>query len=406
MYQRDGKSAFKKDLTNIRLLCQALDNPQDQFKSIHIAGTNGKGSSAHMIASVLQEAGYKIGLYTSPHLKNFTERIKLNGTEIAEENIVEFVSANRDLIDEINPSFFEITVAMAFWYFARQSVDFAIVEVGLGGRLDSTNIIVPEVSLITNISLDHTEMLGSSIESIAYEKAGIVKEHIPVVIGEYLEESAKIFQQVADDRNSDILYANKKYHVEMGEVVSLAFHTTLPINIDGWPEYQKKNIPGILTVLDVLKDQGVHFTTEEVKTGIESFKINTGLKGRWQTLALNPLTICDTAHNVAGIKVIVEELSKIKRRDLYIVWGMVVDKEIKDMLELLPEDVYFYFCRPDIPRGMNAETLYKVAKEMGLKGEIIEDVNKALATATSRANPDDMIYVGGSTFVVAELKDL
>jgi dihydrofolate synthase/folylpolyglutamate synthase len=404
MYQRVGRSAIKTDLTNIKLLCEELGDPQNKFKSIHIAGTNGKGSSAHMIASVLQEAGFKTGLYTSPHLKNFTERIKLNGIEIPEDDIVNFVNANKAAIDKIQPSFFEITVAMAFWFFAESSIDFAVVEVGLGGRLDSTNIIRPEVSLITNISLDHTQMLGTSIESIAYEKAGIIKEGVPVVIGEYQEESATVFSEISKERNAPILFAGKKYSIYREEI--LTKRDRLVLNLKGWPNYQFRNLPGVLRTLDVLNNNGLDISDKNIHDGIMSFKESTALKGRWQILNTNPLIICDTAHNEAGIKAVVEEISKIKYKKLHVVWGMVIDKAVEDMLDLLPGDAYYYFCQPDIPRAMDVEKIYSVAKKMALDGEIIEDVNDALARAVSCANEDDMIYVGGSTFVVAELKDL
>jgi dihydrofolate synthase/folylpolyglutamate synthase len=329
---------------------------------------------------------------------------KLNGIEIPEDDIVNFVNDNKAAIDKIQPSFFEITVAMAFWFFAENSIDFAVVEVGLGGRLDSTNIIRPEVSLITNISLDHTQMLGTSVESIAYEKAGIIKPRIPVVIGEYQEESATVFSEISKERNAPILFAGKKYSIYREEILTKG--DRLVLNLKGWPNYQFRNLPGVLRTLDVLNNNGLDISDKNIHDGIMSFKENTGLKGRWQILNTNPLIICDTAHNEAGIKAIVEEISKIKYKKLHVVWGMVIDKAVEDMLDLLPGDAYYYFCQPDIPRAMDVEKIYSVAKKMALDGEIIEDVNDALARAVSCANEDDMIYVGGSTFVVAELKDL
>jgi dihydrofolate synthase/folylpolyglutamate synthase len=406
MYQREGKSAIKTDLTNIRSLCDVLDQPQNKFKSVHIAGTNGKGSSAHMLASVLQEAGFKTGLYTSPHLRSFTERIKLNGIEIPENEVVEFVDYNFSKINEIQPSFFEITVAMAFWYFAKKNVDVAVVEVGLGGRLDSTNVIMPEVSLITNISLDHTQMLGTSVSSIAFEKAGIIKDEVPVVIGEQLNSSAQVFNKIAREKNAPILYSDKHFVVDENKVWGMNSGESMVLDLNDWPNYQYRNLPGVLTTLEVLRRKEFHISINHIRRGIETFKEGTALKGRWQKLNNEPLTICDTAHNEAGIKVITEEISKIKYGKLFIVWGMVVDKEVEDMLKELPDDAYFYFCRPDIPRGLEAQKIYDIAKGMGLKGEIIVDVNEALKKASSVAGKNDMIFVGGSTFVVAELDNL
>ncbi|MCE7995474.1 MAG: bifunctional folylpolyglutamate synthase/dihydrofolate synthase [Roseivirga sp.] len=392
MYQRVGKSAFKKDLTNTLRLCEALGNPQRRFKSIHVAGTNGKGSSSHMLASVMQEAGYKTGLYTSPHLKNFTERIKVNGKEISESGVVGFVVNNKAAIEEIKPSFFEMTVAMAFDYFARQEVDIAIIEVGLGGRLDSTNIISPEIALITNIGMDHTDMLGDTLEAIAFEKAGIIKPHIPVVIGETHPVTADVFTRIATERKAPLTFADQG--------------TRNQYTLDLKGNYQQKNLPGVLEVINKLQEAGWHIADSTVTRGLSSVISNTGLKGRWQQLSINPLTICDTGHNKEGIQLLIDQMNTLTYDQLYLVMGFVNDKNVGEVLRLLSADANFIFCEASVPRAMKLADLKQQAKAMTIEAEYVPDVNEALAMARSRANENDLIFVGGSNFVVAELNEL
>lgn len=408
MFQRDGASAYKKDLTNTIKLCEALDRPEHQFKSIHIAGTNGKGSSSHFLAAILQEAGYKTGLYTSPHLKSFTERIKIDGIEITQEAVVDFVNRIKPIIDEIKPSFFEITVAMCFDYFAKEQVDIAVIEVGMGGRLDSTNVILPEVSLITNISMDHQQWLGNSLKEIANEKAGIIKPHIPVVISETQDEIAQVFRNTAEEKNSELLFATDKYTMaEQADTwIINSEDQQIKIKSDQFAEYQKNNLPGVLAVVDVLKDRGFDIERSIIKNALENaFKI-TGLKGRWQKLPGHPNMYCDVGHNESGIKLILNQIAKIKHKQLYFILGMVNDKDITSVLRLLPKKADFYFCQANIPRALESLKLKELASSIGLIGESIPDVNKAISLAKSRANEDDLIFIGGSNFLVAEIENL
>lgn len=409
MFQRVGAAAFKKDLANTIKLCEALGNPHTKYKSIHIAGTNGKGSTSHFLASVLQSTGYKTGLYTSPHLKEFTERIKVNGNEVDQEFVVEFVNRLRPVIEEIKPSFFEITVAMAFDYFARQRVDIAVVEVGLGGRLDSTNVITPVLSVITNIGLDHTDLLGDTLEKIAFEKAGIIKPNVPVVVSERQAEVEKVFEDVARANNSVLTFASDRFNVEVendnvsveeDKALLMKFRTPLTGG------YQRKNIGGALEAVKRLRLSGLHIPDKALQEGFEKVVQHTGLKGRWQKLGANPLTVCDTGHNADGIKEVVKQLAHCRYEKLYMVWGMVKDKDASTILQLLPKDAYYYFCQATIPRALDAELLARTAGESGLRGEVVRDVNDALAGARRVARPGDMIFVGGSTFVVAELNEL
>lgn len=410
MFQRVGAVAYKKDLTNTLKLCEVLGNPQHTFKSIHVAGTNGKGSSSHMLASVLQSSGYKTGLYTSPHLKEFTERIKVNGIEVSQEFVVEFVSKIKPYIEEIKPSFFEITVAMAFDYFAQQQVDVAVIEVGLGGRLDSTNVITPIVSLITNIGYDHKDLLGDTLELIANEKAGIIKPHVPVVISERQPEIEHVFLNTALVCNAEIRFAQDHYKISATEnqldirVNNTPFISALQLPLKG--HYQSKNLIGVLEVVDVLKSHGFIISDQNVKHGLENTIVQTGLKGRWQQLGTTPLIICDTGHNVDGIREVVYQIQQQKFENLHIVWGMVKDKDPDEILKLLPVLAKYYFCQANIPRAMEATVLCEKAKSLGLTGEVIPDVNAALRTARLAASPDDFIFIGGSTFVVAELENL
>jgi dihydrofolate synthase / folylpolyglutamate synthase len=409
MFQRVGASAYKKDLTNTLALCEVLGNPHNKFKSIHVAGTNGKGSCSHMLAAVLQSAGYKTGLYTSPHLKEFTERIRVNGIEVEKDFVVDFVQRIKPAIEKIQPSFFEITVVMAFDYFARQAVDVAVVEVGLGGRLDSTNVIHPVLSLITNISWDHMDLLGNSLQLIASEKAGIIKPGVPVVISERQTEVEDVFLSKARECGSKLIFAADEVQLvkQNGNQITVRQHdyvTTYSLELTGI--YQQKNLPGVLTCLNELKR--LHFLVDEehIRAGLSKAASVTGLKGRWQTINDHPLTICDTAHNEAGIGEVVRQIQSTPHKSLRMVWGMVKDKEVLKILGQLPRHAAYYFCEASIPRALPAVELKAQAEAAGLKGEVVTDVNEAIAKARKESDPDDLVFVGGSTFVVAEINNL
>jgi dihydrofolate synthase/folylpolyglutamate synthase len=418
MFQRVGASAYKADLTNTIALCAHLGNPQDTFKTIHVAGTNGKGSTSHALAAVFQAAGYKTGLYTSPHLRSFTERIRIDGQEITEEGVVEFVANNKAFLDELQPSFFEMTVGMAFWYFAKEAVDVAVIEVGMGGRLDSTNVIQPELCVITNIGYDHTQFLGNTLPLIAGEKAGIIKSGVPVVISQSQKETQAVFAQQAAAMQASIVFADQLWEVtkiQNSEGVSLetganfqvrssagAFELKLDLNGD----YQRFNLPGILEAVKQLQDQGWNLSEKALKAGLESILESTGLKGRWQILQTKPLTIADTGHNEAGILEVVAQLKNYSYAKLWMVIGMVNDKDISKVLGLLPLDASYIFCQASIPRAMDADELASKAREKGLKGQVIPKVMDALEFARKNASPDDLIFIGGSTFVVAEIENL
>ena len=388
MFQTQGKNALNNKLDNILTFTSALGNPQTKFKSLHIAGTNGKGSSSSMLASILQEAGYKVGLYTSPHLKDFRERIKIDGKEIPEEYVVNFITENRPFLEEHSLSFFEMTVGMAFSYFAKENVDIAVIEVGLGGRFDSTNIISPEVSLITNISKDHTDILGDTLPKIAFEKAGIIKQNVPVVISEYQEETAPVFTARAKEMKAPIIFAN---HIE----------TSLTTDLQG--AYQEKNIKGVIAVIELLIHQGWDITSENIAQGLLHVVRNTNLKGRWQTLSSYPTIVCDTGHNVGGLTYVMKQLKKQTYTHLHIVVGFVKEKNVNSVLELFPKEATYYFCSPAIARGLNVNTLKEIATAKGLQGEAYSSVAEALNVAKAQALPTDFIFVGGSTFVVAEV---
>ena len=389
MYQNQGKSAYKANLDNTHLLADYLNHPENSFKSIHVAGTNGKGSTSHMLASILQEGGYKVGLYTSPHLKDFRERIKINGKEISEEFVVEFIDEHKLFFESNTLSFFEMTVGMAFDYFSKEKVDIAIIEVGMGGRLDSTNIITPEVSVITNIGLDHTQFLGSTLEAIAKEKGGIIKQNIPVVIGETQIETEAVFREISKDRNSKIFFADK----EVEDV--------LESDLQGY--YQKKNIKTVLKAVSIIQDRGYHISDENMKNGLLNVVKNTGLKGRWQVLSEHPRIICDTAHNKEGLNYVMQQLSDEIFDKLHMVFGVVNDKEVESILPILPKNAEYYFCKPNIPRGKDAEELQHQFTKNGFRGKSYFSVKQAFDTARKNAAYDDLIYVGGSTFVVAEI---
>jgi dihydrofolate synthase/folylpolyglutamate synthase len=389
-YQLQGASAYKTDLTNTILLVNHIGNPEKKLKCIHIAGTNGKGSTSHLLASVLQEAGYKVGLYTSPHLKDFRERIKINGIEISEEFVCEFIEKNKSFFESNQLSFFEMTVGLAFEYFVKEKVDIAIIEVGLGGRLDSTNIITPLVAVITNIGFDHTPILGNTLEAISGEKAGIIKPIIPVVIGEYLMETKPVFIAKAKATNSEIYFAS--------DLIS----ETYPSKLLG--DYQVFNKKTVLQTLKILQLQG-QFTISEgsIKNGFWKVIENTGLHGRWQQLGHNPKIICDTAHNSPGLKIVLNQIQKEHFDTLHIVLGLVNDKDLDEILPLFPKKAIYYFCKPTIPRGLNTAILKAKAAEFQLYGEIYLSVSEAYHKAKDMATKNDFIYVGGSTFVVAEI---
>jgi len=389
MYQRQGATAFKKDLTNSIALSKHLHNPEQQFKSIHVAGTNGKGSCSHMLASILQESGYKVGLYTSPHLKDFRERIKVNGKCIQKDEVINFVKKNRAFLDKQGLSFFEMTVGMALDYFAKQKVDVAVIEVGLGGRLDSTNIIIPELAIITNIGYDHTQFLGESLSEIAVEKAGIIKNNIPTLIGESTAETKKVFEKTATLKNSELFYA-ADLSIEM-------FKTDL----EG--SYQKKNIRTVLASVQLLQKRGFFFSTDQIKKGLLHVVKNTGLYGRWQILTRKPKIICDTAHNKEGLRYTLAQLNREDYLNLHIVLGVVNDKNLSTILPLFPKEATYYFCKANIPRALNESQLLKEAQKYQLKGKAFPSVHDALEQARKEASKDDVIYVGGSTFVVAEV---
>lgn len=411
MFQKVGGIAFNKGLDKTLQLLQAINNPQTGFKSIHVAGTNGKGSVSSMLAAIFQSAGYKTGLYTSPHLKDFRERIKINGLEIPEDYVIDFVARMKPVFEEVRPSFFEMTVAMAFEYFVKEKVDIAIIEVGMGGRLDSTNVITPELSLITNISFDHQEFLGDTISKIAGEKAEIIKAGVPVVISENHPESRLVFEGVAQRERSEIYFTQDNFHclylIEQDKYQVLKdgkpYLAQLDCDLKGI--YQTKNIPAVLNALEILKNQ-FPITENQIRQGLQNVGGITGLKGRWQVLATEPLTICDTGHNEAGIRLITESLSKIAYKNLYIVLGVVADKDTDKILPLFPTEAKYIFCQPSIHRALDANVLAMRAGSFGLSGEVIPDVNQAINRATELADTKDLIFVGGSTFVVADIKNL
>jgi dihydrofolate synthase/folylpolyglutamate synthase len=414
MFQRVGAAAYKADLNNTLKLCGHLGNPQFLFKSIHVAGTNGKGSTSHALASVLQESGYKVGLYTSPHLKSFTERIKINGAEISEEKVTDFVDSNKAFLDQLQPSFFEMTVGMAFDHFAKEKVDCAVIEVGLGGRLDSTNVILPELCLITNIGLDHVQFLGNSLPQIAFEKAGIIKENVPVVISETHPETQPLFKSIAHERNAPIYFGDQEIKVKRinssldkyseYEVVTEGKRRRIKMDLLG--KYQEKNLAGILKALYVLRENGVNIDQTAVDQGLSRIIANTGLKGRWQKLGENPSVYCDTGHNADGIRMIVDQLKELPCENLYLILGMSNDKDVAPILALLPKDAFYVFCEAQIPRAMPAGLLYEKAMNFGLKGEVVREVNQALKKVLTIAGKNDVVFVGGSNFVVAELENL
>jgi dihydrofolate synthase/folylpolyglutamate synthase len=412
MYQRIGAAAFKKDLTNTLKLCHSLNNPQDNFKSIHIAGTNGKGSSSHMIAAVLQMAGYKTGLYTSPHLKDFTERIRINGVPITPPEVISFVETARTVIDEVNPSFFELTVAMAFDHFQRNKVDISVIETGLGGRFDSTNVITPLVSLITNISFDHQDLLGNTLPEIAFEKAGIIKPGVPVVIGDRHIETENVFLKKSREVNAPVIFAEDQFSISKlssgieparYEVIKKSSGKKIMINTDLPGDYQVRNIPPVLSVLELLRDKEFIIPDEAITNGLAGTTTLTGLKGRWQVLSADPFIVCDVAHNEDGIKWVIQQLHRLQPLQLHVIFGMVKDKDPDSILKKLPPGARYYFCQANIPRAKNAGELAGIARNYGLNGLVYDNVNQALESARSNYKKGDIIFIGGSTFIIAEL---
>lgn len=389
MYQRVGNAAYKKDLNNTLALCEALGNPQHKFKSIHVAGTNGKGSVSHMLASIFQENGYTTGLYTSPHLLDFRERIKINGETVSEEFVIQFVKQIKPHLEAIKPSFFEITVAMAFHYFAESKVDIAIIETGLGGRLDSTNVINPELSVITNIGMDHTDMLGTTLTAIAGEKAGIIKPNVACVIGEMHPETKPVFDKKAAEVGAPISYAQELITSE----------EVWPSDLVG--DYQKANIRTVMASVKVLSQ--TDWKLDAAKEAVMHVVQNTGLLGRWQTIQSNPKVVCDTGHNKDGLQYIVKQLAKQEYKTLHIVFGQVVGKDTSETLEILPKQAVYYFCKPSVIRGLSEVELANSAKAIGLKGEAYQTVKEAYQSALEIADDEDFVFVGGSTFVVADL---
>ncbi len=389
MYQRQGKAAFKEDLSNTLVLADYLKNPERQFKSIHVAGTNGKGSTSHMLASVLHEAGYKVGLYTSPHLKDFRERIKINGDLISEEFVTNFIKENQTFFEVNSLSFFEMTVGMAFEYFSSEKVDIAIVEVGLGGRLDSTNIIIPEVSVITNIGLDHIQFLGNTLEKIAFEKGGIIKRNIPVVVGETQNETTAVFENLAHENNSKIVFADQ-------EIIE-GYKTDL------LGSYQIKNVKTVVQAVKELQLKGFNVSEKQLKKGLLNTVKNTGLLGRWQIIREVPKVVCDTGHNREGLTHVMEQVQMETYDNLHIVLGVVNDKDLSTVIDLFPKNATYYFCKPNISRGLSAQKLQFLFSKYRLIGEVYNSVNEAYKSALRKSGDHDFVFVGGSTFVVSEI---
>lgn len=408
MFQNVGKAAYKEGLENTLRLDEYFNHPHRKFKTIHIAGTNGKGSCSHTIAAILQSAGYKTGLYTSPHLIDFSERIKVNGKPIEENFVTNFINNNKHFFEPLHPSFFELTTAMAFLYFAEKEVDVAVIEVGLGGRLDCTNIISPDLSIITNISLDHTQFLGHTLAEIASEKAGIIKENTPVVVGEYTAETKRVFADKAKSMNSEIIFAEDNQlitgadHDEYGHFI---YHSSEIKNLVGelGGIYQIKNANTILNAVKKLEEKGYNITENDIRNGFGHVCETTGLMGRWQKLESNPTIICDTGHNVGGMEYISRQLKSMRYEKLHIIIGMVNDKDINGVISLLPKDATYYFTQASVKRALPAEEIRAIGISHGLKGNAYANVKEALSVAKKQAGEKDMIFVGGSTFIVADL---
>lgn len=407
MYQRIGGAAYKADLDNTITLCRNLGNPERNFAAVHVAGTNGKGSVSNLLASMLQEAGFKTGLYTSPHYRDFRERIRINGQEISEERVVAFIDQHRPMLEEIELSFFEMTVGMAFRYFADEQVDIAVVEVGMGGRLDSTNVITPLASVITNIGLDHTQFLGDTLAKIAVEKAGIIKQRVPVVIGETQQEIKAVFENIAHDHAAPITFADQNWKIvsDNQQQVNILFKNrpflTTHLPLQG--SYQHKNLRTALEAIRQLENTRFKIFKENIAAGIEKVVANTGIRGRWQVLSTQPLTIADSGHNAHGLQMVMDNINKTPYRELHMIIGVVNDKNLDAMMALLPKAAHYYFCKANIPRALPAEELALMATKWQLNGSAYPRVDAALQAARQKAHPDDLIFIGGSTFVVAEV---
>jgi dihydrofolate synthase/folylpolyglutamate synthase len=412
MFSRIGSAAIKKDITNTILICEHLGNPHQKFKSLHIAGTNGKGSVSHMLAAILQTAEYKTGLYTSPHLYDFRERIKINGTVVSEEFVIEFVEKVKPLIESIEPSFFEITVAMAFEFFAINNIDIAVVETGLGGRLDSTNIITPELSVITNIGFDHMNILGNSLEQIAGEKAGIIKKEIPIIIGEKKRETEEVFRSKAKEKNAPLLFAEDLFEVEHYtpglQFLNINIKNTgsekryeLMLDLPGI--YQSKYIITVLCAVEELKNRGWTIHDNTIPDALQNVKKLTGLHGRWEVVQTNPTVVLEVAHNPDGITEMIRHIEQLNYKKLHLIFGVVKDKEVDKVLALLPKTAGYYFTQANIPRALDKELLKAQASKYNLMGNIFDDVNLALQNSLANASPDDLVIVCGSIFLVAEV---
>lgn len=411
MYQRIGAAAYKADLNNTIAICAALGNPEKKLKCIHVAGTNGKGSSSHMLAAVLQKSGYKTGLYTSPHLVDFRERIKINGKPIPKTEVTQFVESYKDVFEKIEPSFFEWTVGLAFDYFVKQEVDVAVIEVGLGGRLDSTNVIKPIVSLITNISFDHMNLLGDTLPKIGEEKAGIIKTKTPIVISQTQLEVISVFNNKAKELKAPIVFADKQYKVNNTSIkdnlleVELTNRVTNQVEqykLDLTGSYQVKNLIGVLSTISILREKGFMIEEADVKSALEKTSQITGLLGRWQTLSTKPLIIADTGHNEDGILQVLENIKKTEHKQLHFVLGVVNDKDISKILKLLPKEAVYYFCKASIPRALDENELFSQAKKAGLSGKVFSTVPEAIKAAKKQAKSGDLVFIGGSTFTVAD----
>lgn len=414
VFHRIGGAAYKPGLERTLSLLEQVGNPQEKFKSIHIAGTNGKGSSSHSLASILQEAGFRTGLYTSPHLFDFRERIRINGRMIPKEYVVKKVADWKSLASQIAPSFFEWTVALAFHYFAEEKVDIAVIETGMGGRLDSTNVILPELSLITNIGLDHQQFLGNTISEIAFEKAGIIKPGVPVVVGEVLAETAPVFEEKSASSSSTLILAGNLFETSdfgmdgsqrLAEVRNLREGNQKCYRLSLPGAYQLKNLPGILASVDVLRSKGYQISETAISEGLRKVKENTGLRGRWDILKQKPLLICDIAHNEQGVREVMQQISRIPCKNLWIIWGMVNDKDHRKVIKLIPENARMIACQPDIPRALPAWEMQGLLTEAGLESREIADVNQALCYCMEKAEVEDVIFVGGSTFTVASIPE-
>jgi dihydrofolate synthase/folylpolyglutamate synthase len=420
MFSRMGAEAIKADLINTQKFCGHLAEPQKKFKSVHIAGTNGKGSSSHMLAAILQSAGYKTGLYTSPHLKDFRERIRINGKMISEQDVLQFVNENYEFIEDVKPSFFEVTVAMAFNHFAVNKVEIAIIEVGLGGRLDSTNVIHPELSLISNIAYDHMNILGNTLTQIAGEKAGIIKKGVPVIISQKQEEVAEVFTKKAAEQQSKIIFASEEWSIKKSRSpqnspeylkvdINRKNDTDPPyfsfqsLELDLAGTYQLKNLGGVLSTVKQLRELGYKISDQNITEALRQVKSLTGLMGRWQMLQASPLVICDTGHNEDGMREVLKNIEQTSFKQLHMVIGMLRDKDSSGILKMLPENAIYYFCQPDLPRAKPAIELRDEAKTYNLQGEYYPSVTEALHAAKKSAQNNDLIFVGGSTFVVAEV---